>query len=143
MFGGANLSIFRVLRILRIFRLLRAVRELKLITSVFSSLLNNCLYWIALCNIYLCLCSVRCFFILTKSSRWCGCEMDRKQTSLDPYGSISEAMFTLFRILTGEDWTDLRYNLIQAAPKSSFLITSFHVSWMVISAFLLNLSLVR
>ena len=34
--------------------------------------------------------------------------------SSDPYGSLDEAMFTLFRTLTGDDWTDLRYNLITA-----------------------------
>ena len=31
----------------------------------------------------------------------------------DPYGDLGEAFFSLFRILTVEDWTDLRYNLIK------------------------------
>ena len=46
-------------------------------------------------------------------------------------------MFTLFRILTGDDWTDLRYNLIEAFPNMELAVTLFHVSWMVLSAFLL------
>ena len=79
----------------------------------------------------------------------------------DPYGDIFEAFFTLFRILTGEDWTDLRYNLLQnkytqKIKKGNFstnppdpdhmnsvpgqpnlIVTFYHVSWMVIAAYLL------
>ena len=79
----------------------------------------------------------------------------------DPYGDLGEAFFTLFRILTGEDWTDLRYNLLtneftkkqqkgsfssnpdeadfmNTVPKTSnWVVTLFHVSWMVIAAYLL------
>lgn len=51
-------------------------------------------------------------------------------------------MFTLFRALTGEDWTDLRYNLITASQHgvvkvSPTVITSYHILWFVLSAFLL------
>ena len=51
-------------------------------------------------------------------------------------------MFTLFRILTGEDWTDLKYNLDKAAeleiiPTSKLVVNVYHVSWFVLSAFLL------
>ena len=113
------------------------MRELKLITSVFFKSLKSIVYTGLLFAIFIYAYAALGVSLFSQKAlggvavRW------TKQTSLDPYGSISEAMFTLFRILTGEDWTDLRYNLIQAAPKSSFLITSFHVSWMVISAFLL------
>ena len=62
--------------------------------------------------------------------------------SSDPYGSLDEAMFTLFRTLTGDDWTDLRYNLITAHERgivqaSPAVITMFHVLWFVWSSFLL------
>lgn len=62
--------------------------------------------------------------------------------SPDPYGSIGEGFFTLFRALTGEDWTDLRYNLVTAAeykiiPVNPSLVTIFHVTWFCIAAFLL------
>ena len=62
--------------------------------------------------------------------------------SPDPYGDISESIFTLFRMLTGEDWTDLRYNLITASeydlvPVNSAVITTYHVSWFCLAAFLL------
>ena len=62
--------------------------------------------------------------------------------SPDPYGTLSESMFSLFRILTGEDWTDIRYNLLIAADldlinASAWMVTFFHVIWYIISAFLL------
>ena len=62
--------------------------------------------------------------------------------SPDPFGDLGEAVFTLFRELTGEDWTDLRYNHITAhelglIPVNSTVITTYHVSWFCIAAFLL------
>ena len=44
--------------------------------------------------------------------------------------------------LTGEDWTDIRYNLIIASEKKliaipTWVITAYHVLWYIISAFLL------
>ena len=62
--------------------------------------------------------------------------------SPDPFGSLGEAMFTLFRELTGEDWTDLRYNHITAyelgvIKTPPVVINLFHILWFVISAFLL------
>tara|TARA_B110000211_G_scaffold137867_1_gene157690 strand:- start:120 stop:401 length:282 start_codon:yes stop_codon:yes gene_type:complete len=62
--------------------------------------------------------------------------------SPDPFGTLSESMFSLFRILTGEDWTDLRYNLLIAEElnlinASAWVVTLFHVIWYILSAFLL------
>lgn len=62
--------------------------------------------------------------------------------SPDPYGTLDESMFTLFRALTGEDWTDLRYNLMTAAELnvvsvSKSVVTIYHTLWFIISAFLL------
>ena len=61
--------------------------------------------------------------------------------SADPYDSLHETMFTLFRILTAEDWTDIRYNLVYASElglisTSKGIITAYHVSWVILSAFL-------
>lgn len=52
------------------------------------------------------------------------------------------AMFTLFRELTGEDWTDLRYNHITASnlgviKVNPTVINIYHISWFVIAVFLL------
>ena len=62
--------------------------------------------------------------------------------SPDPYSDLGETTFTLFRILTGEDWTDIRYRLIRANDLglinvNSITITWYHVLWYIISAFLL------
>ncbi|MDY4943309.1 MAG: ion transporter [Candidatus Limisoma sp.] len=62
--------------------------------------------------------------------------------SPDPFGSLDEAMFTLFRELTGEDWTDLRYNHITASnlgviKVNPTVINIYHISWFVIAVFLL------
>ena len=62
--------------------------------------------------------------------------------SPDPFGTLGEAVFTLFRELTGEDWTDMRYNHITAyelgiLKTSPTVITTYHVSWFCLAAFLL------
>ena len=56
---------------------------------------------------------------------------------MQPYfASIHEACFTLFRILTGDDWTQMRYELAQAGqPLGAF--TAYQVSWIVVATFLL------
>ena len=61
---------------------------------------------------------------------------------VDPFGSITEAMFTLFKELTGEDWTDLYYTNIKASELDLIkvhptFITVYHISWICIAAFLL------
>lgn len=62
--------------------------------------------------------------------------------SPDPFGTLGEAMFTLFRELTGEDWTDLRYNHITAyeygyIKASPTIINVYHISGFILAAFLL------
>src|SRR5574344_16899 len=60
----------------------------------------------------------------------------------DPYGTLSESLFTLLRCMTGEDWTDLRYNLVTASrmdliPVAPWVVTFYHIIWFVFAAFLL------
>ena len=55
---------------------------------------------------------------------------------IDPFGSVSEATFSLFRVTTAEDWTDLRYDLMETRD-SNWLVNIYFVSWMILSAFLL------
>jgi voltage-gated sodium channel len=56
--------------------------------------------------------------------------------SFDPFGNISEALFSLFRVTTGEDWTDLRYDLL-SSDVSSWIVNIYFVSWLIFSAFFL------
>ena len=55
---------------------------------------------------------------------------------IDPFGNVGEALFSLFRVTTGEDWTDLRYDLMDTGV-SHTIINIYFVTWMILSAFLL------
>ena len=54
----------------------------------------------------------------------------------DPFGNISEALFSLFRVTTGEDWTDLRYDLL-SSDVPDWIVNIYFVSWLILSAFFL------
>lgn len=135
--GGAQVSVLRTLRVLRVFRLLREVEELRLITSVLLRSIKSLGYSGILFFIFMYVYSVIGVSLFksdnfTTAPQWSG-----NPQGIDPYGSLGEAMFSLFRILTGEDWTDLRYNLLAQSPNLDGWVTFYHVSWMVISGFLL------
>ena len=55
---------------------------------------------------------------------------------VDPFGDVGEALFSLFRVSTGEDWTDLRYDLLEVGIEH-YIVNFYFVSWMIVSAFLL------
>lgn len=134
--GGAELSVLRTLRVLRVFRILREVEELRLITSVLLKSVKSLGYSGVLFFVFMYVYAVMGVSLfaqdkLSQVPNWTG------NTNVDPYGTLGEAMFTLFRILTGEDWTDLRYNLLALDPNIDVIVTVYHVSWMILSAFLL------
>ena len=152
--NGAIVMSIRVLRVFRVLRLLRAAKEIKLIVAVlvrsFSALTYNGLFFF----IFMYLFSLIGLNLFQLPSGDLDAQTTERLTELatlapnaptnspDPYGSLGETMFTLFRILTGEDWTDLRYNLITASElnlihTSPWVITLYHSLWFVISAFLL------
>jgi len=65
-----------------------------------------------------------------------------QRNAAESYGTLSESMFTLFRVLTGDNWSEMRYDLINAheyglLSTSPMLITGFHVIWFILAAFLL------
>ena len=145
----------RVLRVFRIFRLLRAFPELKLMTSVLirslSTLLYNGLFFFIFMYLFAII-GITLFKLPTQGTsdiltekaltEYLNQVPNAPGISPDPYGSLGETMFTLFRILTGEDWTDLRYNLVQASRMNVIdvpetIITVFHVSWFIVATFLL------
>lgn len=153
--NGAGMMALRVLRVFRVLRLLRTAQEIKLIISVLIRSLKSLLYNGILFLIFMYLFAVAgvSMFRLPNPDRLHGLELEKYEqlmteaphspgNSPDPYGSIDEAFFTLFRALTGEDWTDLRYNLVTAAnldliKVSPMVVTAFHVLWFCIAAFLL------
>lgn len=145
----------RVLRVFRVLRLLRTSGEIKLIISVlmksFSALLYNGIFFFIFLYLFAIM-GVSLFRLPDPATMnpesaqayatYTELAPNSPTNSPDPYGTLSEAMFTLFRILTGEDWTDLRYNLVTASHMDLVhvgtpIITAFHVIWFILSAFLL------
>lgn len=153
--SASTLMALRVLRVFRVLRLLRTAKEIKVIVAVLlksmKSMLYNCLLFMIF--VYLYAVAGVSMFRLPDPATLQGEELQRYEqlmtqapntpvNSPDPFGSIGEGIFTLFRALTGEDWTDLRYNLVTASELgivniSPTIITGFFVSWFCISAFLL------
>ena len=144
----------RILRILRVFRLLRAFSGVKIIFSVLVRSCQSLGYSSIFFLIFIYFYAILGVSLFRLPSENIDTAMQQKLIQFqkiapnspsiapDPYGSLDESAFTLFRILTGEDWTDIRYNLILASKMGliqtpSFLITIYHTSWFIISAFLL------
>jgi len=151
--NSATLSTLRVLRVFRVLRLLKASDEIKLIISVLVKSIRTLFYnGIFFCIfVYLfAVIGVTLFKLPAPSSPEIKIKLERLAelapnapvNSEDPYGTLGESFFTLFRLMTGEDWTDLRYNLITASELdvvevSPTVITIYHVIWFILAAFLL------
>lgn len=131
----------RILRVLKIFRSIRAIGELRVITGVLLRSLRSLSYTGLLFFIFMYVYAVVGVSLFKSPNYEQSINYELNPTQPDPYGDIGEAFFSLFRILTGEDWTDLRYNLLNGETNTSnIVVTSYHVSWMIISAILfLNL----
>lgn len=115
-------TLLRVLRVFRVLRLVDGLRELRLIVSVLIRSVSS--------MVYIALLMFICFYIYGVL----GVELFRHGQPME-YGSLHEAFFSLFRSLTCEDWTDLRYN---GLPHGNYwIVTAFHVTWIMISTFLL------
>ncbi len=145
----------RVLRVFRVLRLLRTCDEIKLIISVLIKSMSALFYNLSFFLIFLYLFAIIgvSLFRLPKPDTLPPAELAKYEllmetaphaptNSPEPYGTLHESMFTLFRVMTGDDWTDVRYNLLSArecgllkVPPAA--ITLYHVCWFVISAFLL------
>jgi voltage-gated sodium channel len=118
--------VLRILRVFRVLRLVKTIPELRLIVTVLlrsvASMKHVALLAAILFYVYAVI-GVKLF--------------GEDGHPMQPYfASIHEACFTLFRILTGDDWTQMRYELAQAGrPLLAF--TAFQVSWIVVATFLL------
>jgi len=134
-FGNAEIAVaLRILRLLRTIRLLKAFPELQIIARVLlrsiTSLFHCC--GLILLTVYL-YSLVGVILFRGKSEVITGIG-----AVTDPFASVTEAMFSMFRVLTGEDWTDLRYDLLTHSSRSyDGLVTIFFVSFFIVSAFLL------
>lgn len=153
--NASAMMALRVLRVFRVLRLLRAAKEIKVIVSVLLKSTTAMFYNVVLLAIFIYLFSIIGvgLFKLPDPAVLEGEEKARYEklmevaphspsNSPDPFGTLGEAMFTLFRELTGEGWTDLRYNHITAYElgviKTPPVVTNmFHIIWFIIAAFML------
>lgn len=148
---GSTMMALRVLRVFRVLRLLRTASEIKLIVSVLIKSMKSLFYNGILFVIFMYLFAVAgvSMFKLPDPDTLSGEKLEAYEYVMadasqcpDPYGSIDETFFTLFRVLTGDDWTDLRYNLVMATKcnlidVSPSVVTIYHVAWVCFAAFLL------
>jgi voltage-gated sodium channel len=152
----AAIMSLRILRVFRILRLVRTAPEIKLIISVlarsFSSLTYNALFFCIFLYLFAII-GVTLFKLPAvnaqtptetahKMAELRGLAPNSPEISPEPYGTLHESMFTLFRVMTGDDWTDVRYNLLEASKLKlihapPFVVTVFHIMWFCLSAFLL------
>lgn len=118
--------VLRILRVFRVLRLVKAIPELRLIVTVLLRSVASMKYVALLATILFYVYAVIGVKLFGNDGH-----------PMQPYfASIHEACFTLFRILTGDDWTQMRYELAQAGhPLGAF--TAFQVSWIVVATFLL------
>ncbi len=155
-------SVFATLRVLRIVQLtrsIRAIEELRVLIGVLLKSIKSLSYIAALFVLVMYIYAIMGVTLFRNKDYKNSEHLELTISNPDPYGSLGEAFFTLFRILTGEDWTDLRYNLLtnehtvrtqkmvggqvvadnrNTVPKTSnWVVTVYHVSWMVIAAYLL------
>ncbi len=123
---GGIAPLLRVLRVFRVLRLVEALPELRLIVSVLVRSVISMKYVTLLAGIL--------FYVYAVTGvKLFGAPGHPLHSS---FATIHEACFTLFRILTGDDWSQLRYDLAAAGvPVAAF--TAYQVSWIVVATFLL------
>ncbi len=118
--------VLRILRVFRVLRLVKTIPELRLIVNVLVRSVASMKY-VALLALIL-------FYVYAVIGvKLFGLDGHPMQPH---FASIHEACFTLFRILTGDDWTQMRYELAQSG-RSVASFTAFQVSWILIATFLL------
>jgi voltage-gated sodium channel len=118
--------LLRILRVFRVLRLVKTIPELRLIVNVLVRSVASMKYVTLLAAILF-------YVFAVMGVKLFGAEGHPLR---DHFGSIHESCFTLFRILTGDDWTQMRYELADAGhPVAAF--TAYQVSWILVATFLL------
>lgn len=119
---GELAPIVRVLRVFRVFRLVRTIPELRMIVAVLGKSIIS-MKWIGLLALI-------CFYVFAIA----GYKLFGKIQPAE-FGTLHESIFTLFRILTQDNWSDLRYQAVR--EKGWWWATSFHTAWIIIATFIL------
>lgn len=155
---GIILTPLRILRVLRIIRLVTINIELKTILKVLVKSISSISHTMCLLVIFLYvfgIIGVHLFKMPEFDQENSNPEQIQKFETFkeqangyfvggqkDPYGNVFESMFTLFKTVTGDDWTNLRNNQIIASEMEiistpTWVITTFHIIWFVFGAYLL------
>jgi voltage-gated sodium channel len=118
--------VLRILRVFRVLRLVKTIPELRLIVTVLLRSVASMKYVTILAAIL--------FYVYAVIGvKLFGVEGHPLQAN---FATIHETCFTLFRILTGDDWANMRYALVDAGvPIGAF--TFYQVSWIMVATFLL------
>lgn len=114
-------SALRILRVLRVLRLVNGVPELRMIVSVLARSISSMTYIRLLMLIVFYVYAVAGVVLFGQRQ--------------PEFANLHEAFFTLFRLLTADNWTDLRYASLSHA--NWWLVTLYYISWIVFSTFLL------
>lgn len=120
---GPLTPILRILRVLRVLRLVRAVPELRLIIHVLGRSVVSMKYIGLLAGLMFYIFAVTGYKLFGQYQ--------------PEYATLHESLFTLFRIITGDDWTALRYEGLEKVATTRWLVTSFYVVWIAIGTFVL------
>ncbi|MBQ4246353.1 MAG: ion transporter [Succinivibrio sp.] len=149
------IAAIRVLRVFRILKLFKTSMELRLIISVMVRSMRALTYNAMVMLIFMYVFAIAgIYFFRLPTPETATPEQQVALVKLaevaphapgnsdDPYGTLPEAMFTLLRCLSGDDWTDLRYNLVTASRYNLIsvppvVVTIFHIFWYIFAAFLL------
>jgi voltage-gated sodium channel len=118
--------ILRILRVFRVLRLVKTIPELRLIVSVLVKSVISMKYIGLLA------------FIMFYVYAVIGVKLfggDPAHPLHANFATVHESFFTLFRVLTGDDWTQLRYEAIN--HPTGWKITTFFVTWILVGTFLL------
>lgn len=127
--SGQLLPMLRILRVFRVLRLVKAVPELRLIVTVLTRSVASMKHIGLLAAVLFYTYAV----IGVKLFGGAGSPLAAE------YGTIHESLFTLFRVLTGDAWAELRYKAIDPATGASlgWSVTAYHVTWIILSTFIL------
>jgi len=120
---GPLVPILRILRVFRVLRLVKSVPELRLIVTVLAKSIVSMKY-IALLAMIL-------FYVFAIIGQQL---FGRYQPE---YATLHESLFTLFRILTGDDWATLRYIGQEKVHSARWFVTAFYILWISFGTFVL------
>eukprot|EP00941_MAST-03F_sp_MAST-3F-sp1_P006176 g6176.t1 len=95
-FGGSLVTMLRLLRLLRVLRLLKALPGLQVIVVALVSGLSSISYIGVIMFIFFYVWAIVGMMLFQKNDPW-------------HFGSLHDAMISLFRATTGDDWTDIMY----------------------------------